>query len=56
MAAMIRVARSLLVCMLLAGCAYSPPPADNPCCAPPAPGTAEIHLDGKVYTGVTISH
>ena len=54
MLAMIRLVRLLLVCALLAGCASTPPPADDPCCARPAPGTAKLHLDGRVYTGVTI--
>jgi hypothetical protein len=50
------MARLLLICALLAGCAYSPPPAGNPCCDPPGPGTVKIHLGGQVFTGVNISH
>jgi hypothetical protein len=56
MTTMIRLVRLLLVCMLLAGCADSPPPATEPCCASPAPGTAKIHFGGQMLTGVTISH
>jgi hypothetical protein len=52
---MARMIRLLLLTVLLAGCAASPPPDPASSREAASPGTFRMHMGGEVVTGISVS-